>query len=98
MLKKLRDNIARLFSNPGYLLRNKFTKVTAFFKKKYINIFKKTEITYSTFGAKIHLDFSKDVDKRLFLYGFEHETMQYYYKSIKKNDIILDIGANIGIY
>ena len=77
---------------------NIIQKIFSKLKFYYITLFKITELKYKIYGVKTKLDLSKAVDKRLFLNGFEKDTIDYFCKTIKEKDIVLDIGANIGIY
>lgn len=73
-------------------------KVITRLKRYYISIFKIKTLNYKIYGAKLYLDFTKAVDKRLFLNGFEKDVIDYFSKVVKEDDVVLDVGANIGIY
>lgn len=67
-----------------------FQKIKYLSRKDYI---KKTE-----YGFNIILDLKKDVDLYFYRGIFEKENLEYFGSLIKPGNIILDIGANIGIY
>lgn len=73
-------------------------KIIRRLKNYYISFFNVTHLNYTIYGIKFRLDFNKAVDKRLFLNGFEKDIIEYYNKALKKDDVVLDVGANIGIY
>lgn len=77
---------------------NYLEKIIRRFKRYYISFFKVTNLNYKIYGIKFNLDMDKAVDKRLYLNGFEKEIIEYYSKLLKKGDVVLDVGANIGIY
>ncbi len=52
----------------------------------------------SKYGFKILINPSRDVDTYFYINNFEKYTMEFFSNIITNNDIILDIGANIGIY
>lgn len=81
---------------------NKFIKAIRWIivvaKKAYVKITRISKIKYTYKGARFNLNLSKDVDSRLFYYGFEEDITDQFVKTLKKGDIVFDIGANIGIY
>jgi FkbM family methyltransferase len=77
---------------------NRLIGLVAFIKRLYVYILNIKTIIYQIYSIKIKLDLSKDVDNRLFYYGFEKDIIKYYRKILKKDLVVFDIGANIGIY
>jgi FkbM family methyltransferase len=75
-----------------------YGKITSRLKRYYISLFNTTELNYKIHGIKLKLNFNKDVDKRLFINGFEKDVIDYFKKTVKEGDVVLDVGANIGIY
>lgn len=75
-----------------------YTELKIMIKKTYLKVFRINEFVYSYLNFKINLNISKDVDKRLYLYGFEVEIIELFISIIKKDDVIFDIGSNIGLY
>lgn len=73
-------------------------------KIKFLNILKifflplHDYLFKSKLGFKIFIDFTKDVDCRFYLDDFEKENLSFFQKIIRENFVILDVGANIGIY
>jgi FkbM family methyltransferase len=60
---------------------------------------RKTEYTVkANFGFKIKLNITRDVDKFFFLEHFEPATLNFFSKLISSGNIVIDVGANIGIY
>lgn len=83
----------------GQIFINKIsTKIKVGLKKLYIFMFRKSIFIYRYLDCKININLEKDVDKRIYLYGFEEEVIKQFIKVTKKDDFIFDIGANIGIY
>lgn len=80
------------------ILQNRITGLNSFLKRSYINLFNISTIQYKVSGVKLKLHLKNDVDRRLFLYGFEKDVLKYFRKVLKNGDIVLDIGANFGIY
>jgi len=91
---KLKDNSRWLVNIVAKVAK----KVKSYCKLKYISMFEVNKVQYKIFNAKIILDLTKDVDRILYLYGFESENLKYFKKTIKKDDVVFDVGANIGIY
>lgn len=79
-------------------LLNRISELNALLKRSYIKLFNISIIYYKIYGIKLKLNLINDVDRRLFLYGYEKDTMRYFRKLVKKDHVVLDIGANIGIY
>lgn len=52
----------------------------------------------SGFGFKIFLDIRKDVDRYFYMEEFEYQTLSFFEKVISKGSVVIDVGANIGIY
>jgi len=79
-------------------IQNRITSLNEYFRRIYVNIFNISILHCKFYGVKLKLHLKNDVDKRLFLYGFEKDIIRCFRKLIKKDDVVLDIGANIGIY
>ncbi|OYU93280.1 MAG: hypothetical protein CFE21_21170 [Bacteroidetes bacterium B1(2017)] len=74
-------------------------KIIRKFKLVYINIFKPKIINnYNYKGVRVNLDLKKHVDYRLYINTFESTTINYFIDCLKKDMVVLDVGANIGIY
>jgi FkbM family methyltransferase len=74
---------------------------TASFLQKIINFFyKDTSNIYSVRnGIHWNLDLREGIDFSIFIFGyFEKETTKALYRIIKKKDVVIDIGANIGAH
>jgi FkbM family methyltransferase len=80
------------------ILQKIITKIKIAFKENYIRLFRIKGLNYNYLNVIIKLNFEKDVDRRIYLHGFENETINHFLKCLKKGDIVVDIGANIGIY
>jgi FkbM family methyltransferase len=64
--------------------------------RKYI--LKKEFIKRTRFGFLIKLDVSRDVDKHFYWGEFEHDTLNFYNKILRTGSVVIDVGANIGLY
>lgn len=74
----------------------RFKRKTKILKIKYL---KRYEFIFKTgYKFKIKLDVRRDVDKLFYLDSFESSTLQLFSNLITPNNIIVDIGANIGVY
>jgi len=79
-------------------LHNRIISLNAFFKRYYIDLFNISILQYKIYGIKLKLHLRNDVDRRLFLTGFEKDVIEYFRKIIKKDHVVFDVGANFGIY
>ncbi len=50
------------------------------------------------FGFPLYLNLYKDVDARFYLNEFEQGTLSLFHALLKNDSVVLDVGANIGIY
>jgi len=76
---KLKDNSRWLVNIVAKVAK----KVKSYCKLKYISMFEVNKVQYKIFNAKIILDLTKDVDRILYLYGFESENLKSFKKTIK---------------
>lgn len=49
-------------------------------------------------GCELLVNASEDVGKSILVGKFELKDIEYFLKSIKRNDVVVDIGANLGVY
>jgi len=52
----------------------------------------------SKYNASFVLNLKKDVDRYFFFDAFEDDTLKLFQDLVNQNDIVVDVGANIGIY
>lgn len=67
-----------------------------FEKRKFLS--RKDQIKKTQYGFKIILDLKKDVDLYFYEDNFEKDTLSFFASILKPGNVVLDIGANIGIY
>jgi FkbM family methyltransferase len=92
LLSRLFKNISKLLSGYG-LGRNRVIASI------YFNVAKKLLPEYILFrGNKIHLDSENSIQLAIFGYHTEEYELSVFESQIKSNSVVLDIGANIGIY
>ena len=78
---------------------NFFRRIRRKYRLYLLNYLKRKNIILkSDLGFKINLDLSKDVDKNFYLDLFELENLNLFHQLISEDNIIFDVGANIGIY
>lgn len=99
-MKIKNDNILKkqyLFKN-FYVFKKIYIKINAYIKKKSLT--KKSFILYKIpfTKIKIYLNLKRDVDKGIFLGTFEYDNRFIFCELVKKNNVVIDIGANIGLY
>lgn len=83
------------------MLSTKLKILAAGFMLKTINLFYKdvSNIHYVKNGVHWNLDLQEGIDFAIFIFGcFEKETTNALSRIIKKGDIVIDIGANIGAH
>ena len=68
-------------------------------KRSYARVVGDRDVYYRTkYGFHIKLNLTKDVDSRFFMSSFEEETLGVFVRMLHKGFVVLDVGANIGIY
>ena len=80
-------------------------KVVKFLKiQKYLFLILKTygkvfpSNTVSRSGIKYELDLTKLIDISIFFGGWEKTTIQFLKANVKENDVVIEVGANIGAH
>ena len=69
------------------------------FKTVIVKLWNEHDYFYhSPYGASFVLNFRKDVDRYLFFDSFENETLKLFQCMVGREDVVVDVGANIGIY
>lgn len=86
-----------LFKN-CYVFKKVYIKINAYINKN--NIGNKSSLLHKIIftNIKIWLNLKRDVDKGIYLGTFEFNNTFIFSNLIKKDSVILDIGANIGLY
>lgn len=79
------------FSNFSDRLRSKFLR-------GYLSITGVRTVVCRRNGARFRLNMDKSVDYRFYLGEFERGNLDYFLSHIKPDDVVIDVGANIGIY
>jgi len=68
-------------------------------KIKFLNNLVKDEFVFkSPWGFKIIINPSKIVEREFYLGRFENEVLKLFDKLLKTNDIVFDVGANVGLF
>jgi FkbM family methyltransferase len=82
------------------MLENSFSRrIRRKYRSYLISYLKRKNIILkSDFGFRINLDVTKDVDKNFYLDLFELENLNLFHQLVSDDNIIFDVGANIGIY
>lgn len=69
------------------------------FKKALVKFYGTRQISFKRYNnLKLDIDFNKDVDFRIFIRKFEDQILYVFQKLLNPDSIVLDIGANIGLY